>query len=93
MKSLSADDLRQVLSSHLAAVRRGESLLVTDHGQVVARILLAMSGEDPITPDLAGLLADGRASLSGHALAFPAAGVRPCGSGPMLSDVVRKGRI
>jgi len=32
-------DLRKHLSSYLAAVARGDHLVVTDHGQPVARIL------------------------------------------------------
>lgn len=48
-------DLRDGLSRHLAEVRRGHSLTVTEHGRVIARIIPAGAP----TP-LERLIAEGR---------------------------------
>jgi prevent-host-death family protein len=47
--------LRDSLSSHLQSVRAGKSVVITDHGRVIARLVPA--GEDALTRLIAeGLL-------------------------------------
>lgn len=61
MKSVGVRELKNRLSEYLRAVRSGESVLVTHHGQVVAE-LHQPSQEDPsgrLTPGLAALVREG----------------------------------
>ena len=56
MKSVGVRDLKNRLSEYLRRVRLGESVLVTDRGEVVAELLPPGQGQtDPSAP--AGLLA------------------------------------
>ena len=48
-------ELRDGLSRHLARVRSGETLTVTDHGRAVAR-LVPLSGERPLDTLIAARL-------------------------------------
>jgi prevent-host-death family protein len=55
-------DLRHHMSEVLARVRHGETIDVTEHGRLIARIVPV---EDRVpTPILARLVASGRASLA-----------------------------
>ena len=55
-------DLRHHTSEVLARVRHGETVDVTEHGRLIARIVPV--GEPEPTPVLAGLVASGRATLA-----------------------------
>ena len=55
-------DLRHHTSEVLARVRHGETIDVTEHGRLIARIVPA--GERAPTPVLARLAASGRATLA-----------------------------
>lgn len=55
-------DLRHHTSEVLARVRHGETIDVTEHGRLIARIVPA--GEREPTPILARLVASGRATLA-----------------------------
>jgi prevent-host-death family protein len=56
MRSVGVRDLKNRLSEYLRRVRMGESVLVTDRGEVVAELLPPGQGQtDPSAP--AGLLA------------------------------------
>ena len=55
-------DLRHHTSEVLARVRHGETVDVTEHGRLIARIVPV--GEREPTPILAGLVASGRATLA-----------------------------
>ena len=55
-------DLRHHTSEVLARVRRGETIDVTEHGRLIARIVPV--GEREPTPILARLIASGRATLA-----------------------------
>src|SRR6516225_8609808 len=55
-------DLRHHTSEVLARVRHGETVDVTDHGQLIARIV-PVSEREP-APILARLVASGRATLA-----------------------------
>ena len=55
-------DLRQHTSEVLARVRHGETVDVTEHGRLIARIV-PVSERDP-TPILARLVESGRATLA-----------------------------
>jgi prevent-host-death family protein len=55
-------DLRHHTSEVLARVRHGETIDVTEHGRLIARIVPA--GEREPTPILARLAATGRATLA-----------------------------
>jgi prevent-host-death family protein len=60
--SVGLRDLRHHTSEVLARVRHGETIDVTEHGRLVARIIPA--GEREPTPILARLVASGRATLA-----------------------------
>jgi prevent-host-death family protein len=55
-------DLRHHTSEVLARVRHGETVDVTEHGRLIARIVPA--GDREPTPILARLVASGRATLA-----------------------------
>jgi prevent-host-death family protein len=55
-------DLRHHTSEVLARVRHGETIDVTEHGRLIARIVPV--GERQPTPVLARLVASGRATLA-----------------------------
>ncbi|MGH3271774.1 MAG: type II toxin-antitoxin system Phd/YefM family antitoxin [Trebonia sp.] len=55
-------DLRHHTSEVLARVRHGETVDVTEHGRLIARIVPV--GERELTPILARLVASGRATLA-----------------------------
>ena len=55
-------DLRHHTSEVLARVRRGETVDVTEHGRLIARIVPV--GERELTPILARLVASRRATLA-----------------------------
>jgi len=55
-------DLRHHMSEVLARVRRGETIDVTEHGRLIARIVPV--GERHPTPVLARLVESGRATLA-----------------------------
>src|SRR5256884_5272528 len=55
-------DLRHHTSEVLARVRHGETIDVTEHGRLIARIVPV--GEREPTPILARLVASGRATLA-----------------------------
>ena len=55
-------DLRHHMSEVLARVRRGETIDVTEHGRLIARIVPV--GECQPTPVLARLVESGRATLA-----------------------------
>jgi prevent-host-death family protein len=55
-------DLRHHTSAVLARVRHGETIDVTEHGRLIARIVPV--GERQPTPTLARLVASGRATLA-----------------------------
>jgi prevent-host-death family protein len=75
-------DLRRRLAEVMAAVQRGDSVVVTDRGAPVARIL-------PIgfPPELERLIGAGIVSWSGRRASTPVAPLRPK-RGPPLSDLV-----
>jgi len=77
-------ELRDGLSRHLAEVRRGHSLTVTEHGRVIARIVPAGAP----TP-LERLIAEGRVEPARKPKRRPADPV--VGQGP-VSDLVREQR-
>jgi prevent-host-death family protein len=60
--SVGLRDLRHHTSDVLARVRHGETIDVTEHGRLIARIVPA--GEREPTPILARLVSSGRATLA-----------------------------
>src|ERR1700761_8811267 len=60
--SVGLRDLRHHTSEVLARVRHGETIDVTEHGRLIARIVPA--GEREPTPVLARLVESGRATLA-----------------------------
>jgi len=60
--SVGLRDLRHHTSEVLARVRHGETVDVTEHGRLIARIVPA--GEREPTPVLARLVSSGRATLA-----------------------------
>lgn len=79
-------DLKNALSRYLKRVQNGETIVVTDRGRPVARIIPA-----GIPESIARMLAEGRASWSGKAFVPPAKRIRPR-PGPPASQYVSEGR-
>lgn len=80
-------DLKASLSAYLRRVSEGESVVVTDHGRPVARLI------PPDVPEsLSRLIRAGRLNWTGRRLA--PARVRPKlrGRGPTLSQIVLRDR-
>jgi prevent-host-death family protein len=77
-------ELRDGLSRHLAEVRAGRTVTVTDHGRPVARIV-------PVSAPnaLERLVAEGRVELA-RAKKLPAP--KPIKTGSMVSDLVSEQR-
>lgn len=78
-------ELRDGLSRHLALVRAGEEIVVTDHGTPIARIV-PIGDESPIE----ALVRDGLVTLprSTRAEAYPA----PVAADGTVSDLLRETR-
>jgi len=79
-------ELRQNLSVYLDRVKAGESLTVTEHGRVVARLVPASAGESAIDR----LIADGHARRGRGSLAD--LGPPQPSLGPPLSEILRQMR-
>jgi prevent-host-death family protein len=79
-------ELRNSLSAYLRRVRGGETVVVTDRGDPIARLIPA-----GIPDDIARLLAEGRVSWSGRKFRPPQDVPRPT-PGPPISDYVAEDR-
>lgn len=79
-------DLKNGLSQFLQRVKRGESVVVTEHGRPVARIVPI-----GISRDLEQLMTDGRVSWSGRGFRPPSQVPRPTPGGP-VSDYIGEDR-
>jgi prevent-host-death family protein len=77
-------DLRHHTSEVLARVRHGETIDVTEHGRLIARIVPV--GERQPTPVLARLVASGRATLAQRPGYRPR--IRPGDGTDRLSDAL-----
>ena len=77
-------DLRHHTSEVLARVRHGETIDVTEHGRLIARIVPA--GEREPTPVLARLVSSGRATLAERPGYRPR--MRPGDGSDRLSDAL-----
>jgi prevent-host-death family protein len=81
-------ELKNGLSRYLKRVRRGETIVVTDRGEPVARMIPA-----GVPEHIAKLMAEGRITWSGRPLRLPPERVRPGpGPGPPLSDYISEDR-
>lgn len=80
-------ELKNGLSRYLKRVREGETVVVTDHGRPVARIIPA-----GIPEHIAALMAEGRVTWSGKAFRAPDHPIRPK-PGPPLSQYISEDRI
>jgi prevent-host-death family protein len=87
MSAVGVRELKDRLSSYLRRVRRGETILVTDRGRPVARIIPA-----GVPDHIAELLAQGRVTWSGKAFAPPPRPARPT-EGPPFSRYVSEDRL
>ena len=65
MKTVGVRDLKNRLSAHLRDVRAGESLLVTDRGEVIAELTPPGQGltDTSVPPGLAALARQGLATI------------------------------
>ena len=77
-------DLRHHTSEVLARVRHGETVDVTEHGRLIARIVPV--GDREPAPVLARLVASGRATLARRPGYRPR--MRPADGGDRLSDAL-----
>lgn len=80
-------ELKAALSAHLRRVRNGESVLVTDRGRPVARIVPVGMPEG-----LARLMREGKLSWSGRKPVIPRSRPRLRGRGPTLAEMVTRDR-
>ena len=80
-------DLKASLSAHLRRVSAGESILVTDHGRAVARLV------PPDVPEsLSRLIRGGRLNWAGRRLSVPRRRPALRGKGLTLADIVLRDR-
>ena len=78
--------MKNSLSSYLRRVREGETLVVTDRGVPVARMIPA-----GVPHQIAKLMAEGRVTWSGEKF-VPPRKVPRLGTGPSLSDYIAEDR-
>jgi prevent-host-death family protein len=86
MAEVGIRELRNALSRYLDRVREGETIIVTDRGRPVARIIPTALPEE-----IALLIAEGRASWSGERFRVPKNPPRPK-PGPPLSTYIAEDR-
>lgn len=79
-------ELKNSLSSYLRRVQGGETLVVTDRGVPVARMIPA-----GVPHQIAKLMAEGRVTWSGKKF-IPPRKVPRLGTGPSLSDYIAEDR-
>ena len=87
MTSVGVRELKTHLSRYLQEVRAGETIVVTDRGKPVARIVPAQ-----IPEDIARLIAEGRVTWSGKRFEAPPNPVRPRPGAPLASDLISEDR-
>jgi prevent-host-death family protein len=87
MDEVGVRELKNNLSRYLERVRNGESVVVTDRGKPVARIIPA-----GIPDDLAKLIAEGKVRWSGKRVT-PASRTIKLKPGPPLSDYISEDRF
>jgi prevent-host-death family protein len=86
MTEVGVRELKSSLSQYLKRVRRGESIVVTDRGEPIARIIPV-----GIPEGIAKLMAEGRVTWSGKPFRPPEKLVRPR-PGPPFSDYISEDR-
>jgi len=86
MVEVGVRELKNSLSSYLRRIRAGETVLVTDRGAPVARIIPV-----GISDHIVSLIANGRISWSGEKFAPPTKMLQ-LKSGPPLSDYISEDR-
>ena len=86
MENVGVRDLKASLSRYLRRVKGGETIIVTERGVPIARIVPAA-----IPERLKTLMADGRLTWSGERLAPPKRVVRPK-PGPPISEYISEDR-
>jgi len=80
-------ELKASLSAYLRRVSEGESVVVTDHGRPVARLV------PPDVPErLSQLIREGRLNWNGRRLVSPPNRPKLHGAGATLSDIVLRDR-
>lgn len=80
-------ELKASLSAYLRRVSEGESVVVTDHGRPVARLV------PPDVPErLSALIREGRLNWNGRRLVPPARRAKLRGDGATLADIVLRDR-
>lgn len=80
-------ELKNSLSRYLRRVREGETIVVTDRGRPVARIV-----PTGVPEHIAKLIAEGRVSWSGERFVPPDNPIVPK-PGPPLSDYIAEDRV
>lgn len=86
MTEVGVRELKNSLSSYLRRVRDGETIVVTDRGVPVARMIPA-----GVPDSIARLMAEGRVTWSGTRF-VPPGKVPHLGEGPSLSDYITEDR-
>ena len=86
MEEVGVRELKASLSRYLRRVREGETIVVTDRGRPVARIV-----PSTIPEHIAKLMAEGRAEWSGRPFVPPKRRMK-LNPGPPLSDYISEDR-
>ena len=86
MEKVGVRDLKASLSRYLGLVKSGETIVVTERGRPIARIVPAA-----IPEHIAGLMAQGRVTWSGKPFAPPRR-VFTLKPGPPVSDYITEDR-
>lgn len=71
-KTIGIRELKEQLSGHIREVRNGATLVITDRGRPVARLLPIMTAEVSLEERLQELVKSGAVSWSGRKLSPPA---------------------
>lgn len=87
MVSVGIRELKNGLSRYLKRVRKGETIVITDRGEPIARIIPA-----GIPEHIARLIAEGRVSWSGKKFVPPANPVKPKPGSRLTSDIISEDR-
>lgn len=87
MLTVGIRELKNGLSRYLKRVRKGEVIVVTDRGEVVARIIPA-----GVPEHIARLIAEGKVTWSGERFTPPKRPIKLKPGAPSVSDAIAEDR-
>jgi prevent-host-death family protein len=85
--SVGIRELRSSLSRYLKRVRAGETIEITDHGELIARII-----PSAVPEDLARLMSEGKVRWSVRRFVAPQRPVKARKGAPLASQIISEDR-